>query len=181
MPIDVVKTRLQMDGSGGLKQYSGTMDCATKMVRAEGAGALFKGLPPALVRQSTYGSMRYGFYTPLRNALGAHCAHPSRLSLARGLRPLIVDPDAGVKPGTPKHEIPLWKKIVAGAGAGAISSAAANPTDLVKVRLQTDGMLKGPDGNFLPKKYTGMGHAFLRRDAAACRALPMCAPRRASA
>ena len=69
---------------------------------------------------------------------------------------------AGVKPGTPKHAIPLWKKIAAGAGAGAVSSAAANPTDLVKVRLQTDGMLKGPDGNFLPKKYTGMGHAFFR-------------------
>ena len=74
---------------------------------------------------------------------------------------------AGVKPGTPKHEIPLWKKIAAGAGAGAISSAAANPTALVKVRLQTDGMLKGSDGNFLPKKYTGMGHAFVRRAALA--------------
>lgn len=67
---------------------------------------------------------------------------------------------AGVAPGTPKHEIPLYKKIVAGAGAGALSSAVANPTDLVKVRLQTDGQLKGADGNYLPKKYTGMGHAF---------------------
>eukprot|EP00962_Isochrysis_galbana_P038389 scaffold13627_cov109-Isochrysis_galbana.AAC.4 len=67
---------------------------------------------------------------------------------------------AGVAPGTPKHEIPLYKKIVAGAGAGALSSAVANPTDLVKVRLQTDGQMKGPDGNYLPKKYTGMGHAF---------------------
>mgnify|MGYP003686176679 FL=1 len=66
----------------------------------------------------------------------------------------------GVAPGTPKHEIPLYKKILAGAGAGALSSAVANPTDLVKVRLQTDGQLKGPDGNYLPKKYTGMGHAF---------------------
>eukprot|EP00316_Scyphosphaera_apsteinii_P005955 CAMPEP_0119299128 /NCGR_PEP_ID=MMETSP1333-20130426/1237_1 /TAXON_ID=418940 /ORGANISM="Scyphosphaera apsteinii, Strain RCC1455" /LENGTH=277 /DNA_ID=CAMNT_0007300451 /DNA_START=108 /DNA_END=941 /DNA_ORIENTATION=+ len=135
MPVDVVKTRLQMDGAGGVKLYEGTMDCATKMVKAEGPGALFKGLPPALVRQSTYGSMRYGFYGPIRDSLG-------------------------VKPGTPKHEIPLWKKIVAGAGAGAVSSAAANPTDLVKVRLQTDGNMKGPDGEFLPKRYTGMVHAF---------------------
>merc|ERR1719199_670024 len=111
------------------------MDCAGKLVKSEGAGALFKGLPPALLRQSTYGSLRYGLYGPIRNSLG-------------------------VKPGTPKHEIPLSKKILAGAGAGALSSAVANPTDLVKVRLQTDGQLKGPDGAYLPKKYTGMGHAF---------------------
>mmetsp|Transcript_44438 Transcript_44438/g.144239 ORF Transcript_44438/g.144239 Transcript_44438/m.144239 type:complete len:303 (+) Transcript_44438:66-974(+) len=136
MPIDVCKTRLQMDGAGGsVKMYNGTMDCAGKLVKSEGAGALFKGLPPALLRQSTYGSLRYGLYGPIRNSLG-------------------------VKPGTPKHEIPLLKKILAGAGAGALSSAVANPTDLVKVRLQTDGQLKGPDGAYLPKKYTGMGHAF---------------------
>lgn len=72
MPIDVVKTRLQMDGSGGsIKQYNGTIDCAGKMVKAEGPGALFKGLPPALVRQSTYGSLRYGLYGPIRDSLGA--------------------------------------------------------------------------------------------------------------
>ena len=72
MPIDVVKTRLQMDGSGGaVKQYSGTMDCASKLVKAEGPSSLFKGLPPALVRQSTYGSLRYGLYGPIRDSLGA--------------------------------------------------------------------------------------------------------------
>ena len=132
MPIDVVKTRLQMDGSGGaVKQYTGTMDCAGKMVKAEGVGALFKGLPPALVRQSTYGSLRYGLYGPIRDSLG-------------------------VDPKMPKDQIPLWKKIVAGGGAGAIASAIANPTDLMKVRLQTDGMLKDAEGNLLPKKYTGM-------------------------
>ena len=59
MPIDVCKTRLQMDGAGGgVKLYNGTMDCAGKLVKSEGAGALFKGLPPALLRQSTYGSLR---------------------------------------------------------------------------------------------------------------------------
>mmetsp|Transcript_43979 Transcript_43979/g.101679 ORF Transcript_43979/g.101679 Transcript_43979/m.101679 type:complete len:292 (+) Transcript_43979:140-1015(+) len=133
MPVDVVKTRLQMDGgSGAAKMYAGSIDCASKLVKADGVGALFKGLPPALVRQSTYGSMRYGFYTPIRDMLG-------------------------IEPGKP---VPLWKKIVAGAGSGAIASALANPTDLVKVRMQTDGMNKGPDGNCLPKKYNGMIHCF---------------------
>ena len=44
----------------------------------------------------------------------------------------------------------------AGGAAGGLASAVANPTDLMKVRLQTDGMLKDAEGNLLPKKYTGM-------------------------
>ena len=89
-PFDVVKTRLQMDGSGGsVKQYTGTLDCAGKMVKAEGPSALFKGLPPALVRQSTYGSLRYGLYGPIKNSMGITAGKP----------------------------VPLWKKIVAGGGA----------------------------------------------------------------
>merc|ERR1719238_1966374 len=129
MPIDVVKTRLQMDGSGGsVKQYAGTMDCASKLVKAEGPSALFKGLPPALVRQSTYGSLRYGLYGPIKGTLG-------------------------INPGEP---VPLWKKIVAGGAAGGVASAVANPADLMKVRLQTDGMMKDAEGKLLPKKYTGM-------------------------
>lgn len=56
--------------------------------------------------------------------------------------------------------VALWKKIVAGASAGAIASAAANPTDLVKVRMQTDGMLRDPTGAVIPKKYTGVVNCF---------------------
>jgi len=133
MPVDVVKTRLQMDGSGGsIKQYNGSMDCAGKLVKAEGPGALFKGLPPALVRQSTYGSLRYGLYGPIKNSMG-------------------------IEKGKP---VPLWKKIIAGGSAGAIASAVANPTDLLKVRLQTDGMAKDAEGKLLPKRFNGMVHAF---------------------
>lgn len=33
---------------------------------------------------------------------------------------------------------PLWKKVVSGAVSGAIGSAIANPTDLIKVRMQAD-------------------------------------------
>ncbi|KAL3895163.1 MAG: hypothetical protein SGPRY_013589, partial [Prymnesium sp.] len=132
MPVDVVKTRLQMDGSGGVRNYNGSLDCARKLTVAEGPGALFKGLPPALVRQSTYGSLRYGLYAPIKNAMG-------------------------ITPGQP---VPLWKKIVAGGTAGAVASAVANPTDLMKVRLQTDGMMKDAEGKLLPKRYTGMVDAF---------------------
>lgn len=69
MPVDVVKTRLQMDGAGGQQLYQGPVNCARMLVRAQGPGALFKGLGPALVRQTTYGSLRYGLYGPIRNSL----------------------------------------------------------------------------------------------------------------
>ncbi len=69
---------------------------------------------------------RYGLYAPIRNAIG-------------------------VGPNTPKSEIPLYKKFIAGVrgrevrcdlcderpleqgAAGALASFLANPTDLMKV------------------------------------------------
>lgn len=135
IPVDVVKTRLQMDGAGKVKAYSGSFNCVSQLVRGEGPSALFKGLSPALLRQSTYGSMRYGLYAPIRGMLG-------------------------FDPSRPK-EFPLWKKIVAGAGSGAIASALANPTDLIKVRLQTDGMLgAGAEGGAAQPKYRRMIDCF---------------------
>ena len=114
-PIDVVKTRMQFSGSASGTQYKGAFDAARKIVAREGGSALFKGIQPALLRQATYGGMRYGLYAPIRNALG-------------------------VDPNLPKHEIPIVKKIIAGAGAGAIGSFLCNPTDLIKIRMQVDGM-----------------------------------------
>lgn len=126
MPIDVVKVRMQYSGAGGVKAYSGIGDALTKTIRGEGVGALWKGLPPALVRQAFYGGLRYGLYAPIRDAIG-------------------------VKPGTAKADIPLHMKLIAGGSAGAIASFICVPTDLMKVRLQVDGMAKGA----VPK-YKGM-------------------------
>ena len=39
-PLDVLKTRLMLQGTSG--QYRGVLDCATKIVREEGAAALFR-------------------------------------------------------------------------------------------------------------------------------------------
>jgi solute carrier family 25 uncoupling protein 8/9 len=41
-----------------------------------------------------------------------------------------------------KREFPLWKKILAGASAGAIGAVIANPTDVLKVRMQAAGKVK---------------------------------------
>eukprot|EP00514_Thraustochytrium_sp_LLF1b_P001108 CAMPEP_0184509900 /NCGR_PEP_ID=MMETSP0198_2-20121128/1526_1 /TAXON_ID=1112570 /ORGANISM="Thraustochytrium sp., Strain LLF1b" /LENGTH=287 /DNA_ID=CAMNT_0026899753 /DNA_START=53 /DNA_END=916 /DNA_ORIENTATION=+ len=52
IPIDVVKTRVQMDVflPKGEQRYSGMMDCAQKIYKEEGAQAFVKGTVPLLLR-----------------------------------------------------------------------------------------------------------------------------------
>ena len=109
LPIDVTKTRLQLAAG----KYKGAVDCVQSTVRKEGVAALWKGLEPALWRQATYGSMRYGLYSPIKEKLA---------------------------PGVAKRDLPLYKKILAGALSGGISGAICNPCDVVKVRMMADGM-----------------------------------------
>eukprot|EP00658_Telonema_sp_P-2_P064361 TRINITY_DN53314_c0_g1_i1.p1 TRINITY_DN53314_c0_g1~~TRINITY_DN53314_c0_g1_i1.p1 ORF type:complete len:134 (+),score=38.99 TRINITY_DN53314_c0_g1_i1:28-402(+) len=66
MPIDVIKVRLQYQGSDGTLQYKNLREAFRGTVRAEGVNALFKGIKPAMVRQFTYGGLRSVSYTHLR-------------------------------------------------------------------------------------------------------------------
>jgi hypothetical protein len=68
----------------------------------------------SILREASYSTIRLGAYEPFKELLGAH--NPAKT--------------------------PLWKKIAAGALSGAIGSAIASPTDLVKIRLQAEGTLK---------------------------------------
>eukprot|EP00940_MAST-03C_sp_MAST-3C-sp2_P000283 g283.t1 len=117
LPIDVTKTRLQISGStGGKRLYNGIIDCATTTVKNEGVAALWKGLEPALWRQCTYGGLRYGLYSPIKDVLA---------------------------PGVAKKDLPLSLKIVAGGISGTLAQAMANPTDLVKVRMMAPPTVAG--------------------------------------
>lgn len=58
-----MKTRLQLQGeAGAARKYTGIGDALSKIVAEEGVGGWFKGLSPALLRQATYGTIRYGAY-----------------------------------------------------------------------------------------------------------------------
>ena len=65
-------------------------------------------IAPAVLRQATYGTIKFGIYYSLKKLL---VPSPSKESL-------------GIN-------------IVCGVTAGVVSSAIANPTDVVKVRLQS--------------------------------------------
>ncbi len=105
-PIDVIKIRLQL---------AKNVDSLHFMEKAKYiTGGNFKfavqGLGPSMLREGTYSMMRMGFYEPIRDSLDA-------ISGSNG------------KPG-------LFQKIISGAMSGAVASSIANPTDLVKIRLQ---------------------------------------------
>jgi len=110
LPVDMAKVRLQVQGSGA-KVYSNLFDCIYKVAKTEGVGALYKGLAPGLLRQMSYSSIRMGIYEPIRDLIAW---------------------------GTPTDEISFFKRILAGGTAGAIGIAIANPTELLKVRMQAD-------------------------------------------
>lgn len=71
-PLDVIKTRLMTQGATG--QYKGIIDCCTKIIREEGAGAMFKGVGPRVTWIGIGGSIFFTFLEGSRvvylNALG---------------------------------------------------------------------------------------------------------------
>lgn len=56
-PIDVIKTRLQLDTSGN---YKGIVHCGTTVARTEGVRALWKGLTPFATHLTLKYSLRMG-------------------------------------------------------------------------------------------------------------------------
>eukprot|EP01083_Nonionella_stella_P168829 571141_1 len=119
LPIDISKTRLQLQGSADAvssvsRPYSGMIDCIVQTGRNEGISGLWKGWPPALIRQGVYSGIRMGLYEPIRDSI------------------LSDEQRAG------SAHIPFWKMFFSGGLAGGIGSGVATPIDLVKVRFQAD-------------------------------------------
>lgn len=72
---------------------------------------------PAVLRQATYGTIKFGTYYTLKSFANEHG--------------LLVDPETGTER--------VWGNVLCAGAAGAISSAIANPTDVLKVRMQVHG------------------------------------------
>uniref|UniRef100_A0A0E0N8D1 Uncoupling protein n=1 Tax=Oryza rufipogon TaxID=4529 RepID=A0A0E0N8D1_ORYRU len=120
IPLDTAKVRLQLQkkaalatggGGGTTGGMLGTIMC---IAREEGVAALWNGIIPGLHRQCVYGGLRIALYEPVKAFF-------------------IRDGD------TVAGGVSLFAKILAALMTGVIAIVVANPTDLVKVRLQADG------------------------------------------
>ncbi|XP_074578174.1 mitochondrial uncoupling protein 1-like [Curcuma longa] len=137
LPLDTAKVRLQLQkkassgDSMSTSRYRGMLGTVITILTEEGLVALWKGLVPGLHRQCIFGGLRIGLYEPVKAFY-------------------VGDSFVG--------DIPLFKKILAGLTTGALGITVANPTDLVKVRLQVEGKL--PPG--VPRRYLGALDAYFK-------------------
>lgn len=121
IPVDTAKVRLQVQKNSS--KYSGMFGTMKTVAKEEGFSALWKGITPGIHRQCLFGGLRIGMYDPIKQLfVGADHTGP----------------------------VPLHLKIAASLTTGAGAIAIANPTDLVKIRMQMQG--KQPSG--VPLKYS---------------------------
>jgi len=115
IPFDTAKVRLQLQkiNPGELPKYSGLVGTMRTVSMEEGKLSLYRGLTPGIQRQIVFSGLRVGMYVPVRNFFSGE--------LAPGQNPTLL------------------QKIAAGITTGAIAITVANPTDVVKVRLQAQG------------------------------------------
>lgn len=110
-PIDIIKTRMQLQGAESLRRPPTAGFSAVRMAadiwRTGGTFGFYDGLKPAV--------LRHLFYTPIR------------LVSYENLRNIAGDSVAG--------------RALAGGVSGALAQVLASPADLIKVRMQADGCL----------------------------------------
>ena len=111
-PIETVKTRMQIMGEAGRKtnvNYGGTFLSTLKtIIKNENIWGLYKGIQATWMRESIYSSLRLGLYEPFKHLFGAK----------------------------DRKHTPFYIKFISGGMSGIVASIVANPTDLLKIRMQ---------------------------------------------
>jgi len=119
-PIDLIKVRMQLRGSasdilinpGAPKQRATIISTALRIIRTEGAPALYRGLTASLTRQCTYIGTKFGMYNVLKLKLSGE-----------------------------DGSLPFVGKCFSALIAGAVGAIVGNPADMCMVRMQADGRL----------------------------------------
>ncbi|CAN8027240.1 unnamed protein product [Ixodes persulcatus] len=71
-PLDVVKTRLQMQSADDPNRYKSIADCFKRMAKSEGFFAIYKGIVPVLVVETPKMALRFMTYEQTKRLLSDH-------------------------------------------------------------------------------------------------------------
>jgi len=114
-PLDTTKVRLQVQGElGEGAQTRGVLGTAANIAKTEGVGALYSGIVPGLQRQMAFSAIRIGAYEPVKQIYVEETGQTAGLGL-------------------------MGCRIAAGITTGTLAILLAQPTDVVKVRMQAAG------------------------------------------
>ena len=69
IPMDTIKTRLVTQAAGSTRTYLGIADCFRTVLREEGAGAFYKGLPPRLLSVVPMIGIQFGTYEFMKKVI----------------------------------------------------------------------------------------------------------------
>ncbi|XP_064623125.1 mitochondrial basic amino acids transporter-like [Lineus longissimus] len=117
-PMELAKTRVQVQGASlGEQKFKGPFDCLCKMYKAEGVKSLFRGLTLTICREIPGFSSYFVCYKYLCDKFS---------------------------PVDPKMEKSIYVMLFAGGFAGVFSWISTYPIDLVKSRIQADGVNARP-------------------------------------
>ncbi|XP_062946860.1 mitochondrial basic amino acids transporter isoform X3 [Cynocephalus volans] len=115
-PMELAKTRLQLQDAGAARAYRGSLDCLAQIYRREGLRGVHRGLLSTLLRETPSFGVYFLTYDVLTRALGC-------------------------EPGDP---LLVPKLLLAGGTSGIASWLSTYPVDVVKSRLQADGLRGAP-------------------------------------
>lgn len=110
-PMDVVKQRLQLKRS----PYFGVKDCVERILKEEGVKAFYASYRTTVVMNAPFTAVHFATYEAVKKALGE-----------------IAPENAG--------EEKVLVHVMAGGAAGALAGAVTTPLDVVKTRLQCQGV-----------------------------------------
>lgn len=115
-PMELAKTRLQLQDAGAAREYRGALHCLAQIYRREGLRGVNRGMVSTLLRETPSFGVYFLAYDALTRALG--CEPGARLLVP--------------------------KLLLAGGTAGILSWLSTYPMDVVKSRLQADGLRGAP-------------------------------------
>ncbi|KAJ8290507.1 hypothetical protein GJAV_G00013780 [Gymnothorax javanicus] len=115
-PMELAKTRMQMQGTGGKtskhKTYKNSLDCLLQIYKKEGVRGINRGMVSTLIRETPAFGVYFLSYDGLTRSLGC-------------------------EPGSPYI---ILKLLFAGGMAGVFCWISTYPADVIKSRLQADGV-----------------------------------------
>ncbi|XP_071463643.1 mitochondrial basic amino acids transporter isoform X1 [Marmota flaviventris] len=115
-PMELAKTRLQLQDAGPARTYKGSLDCLAQIYQREGVRGINRGMASTLLRETPSFGVYFLTYDVLTRMLGCE----------------------------PGDRLLVPKLLLAGGTSGIMSWLSTYPVDVVKSRLQADGLRGAP-------------------------------------